>query len=222
MSTRAKAGNGKSADAPQAAESTARRQRRIQAEQDRRDSAKAAKKKGSEKKGPVQAGARRQPEKLPAQHLAKPGREADLALAPQFMAPDYRGSGKLEGFAAIVTGGDSGIGRAVAVLFAREGADVTIAYLDEHDDAAETQALHRGRGQALPARRRRRQEGEVRAEGRRQDASMPSAGSTCSSTTPPSRSTPTRSRTSPTSVSRRRSAPTSSATSTWRRRRCRT
>ncbi len=54
------------------------------------------------------------------------------------MAPDYRGSGKLEGFAAIVTGGDSGIGRAVAVLFAREGADVTVVYLDEHDDAAET------------------------------------------------------------------------------------
>ena len=87
----------------------------------------------------MQAGARRQPDKLPAQHLAKPGREADLALAPQFSAPDYQGSGKLAGFAAIVTGGDSGIGRAVAVLFAREGADVAIAYLDEHDDARETQ-----------------------------------------------------------------------------------
>jgi NAD(P)-dependent dehydrogenase (short-subunit alcohol dehydrogenase family) len=86
----------------------------------------------------VQAGARRQPEKLPAQHIAKPGHEAELDLAPQFLAPDYRGSGKLEGFAAIVTGADSGIGRAVAVLFAREGADVTVAYLDEHDDAAET------------------------------------------------------------------------------------
>jgi NAD(P)-dependent dehydrogenase (short-subunit alcohol dehydrogenase family) len=54
------------------------------------------------------------------------------------MAPAYRGSGKLEGFAAIVSGGDSGIGRAVAVLFAREGADVTVAYLEEHADAAET------------------------------------------------------------------------------------
>ena len=86
----------------------------------------------------MQAGARRQPEKLPAQHLAKPGREAELELAPRFMAPDYRGSGKLEGFAAIVTGADSGIGRAVAVLFAREGADVAVAYLDEHDDAEET------------------------------------------------------------------------------------
>jgi NAD(P)-dependent dehydrogenase (short-subunit alcohol dehydrogenase family) len=142
MSTRAKAGNGKAADAGQGAESTARRQRRIQAGQDQLDKGKAAKqgddKKGEEKKGAVQAGARRHPDKLPAQHLAKPGHEAELALAPQFMAPDYRGSGKLEGFAAIVTGADSGIGRAVAVLFAREGADVTVAYLDEHDDAAET------------------------------------------------------------------------------------
>ena len=130
---------GKARSPAPAAESTARKQRRIQAAQDRRDGAAAKKKKGDEKKRAVQARARRQPDKLPAQHLRKPGREADLELAPQFMAPDYRGSGKLEGFAAIVTGGDSGIGRAVAVLFAREGADVTVAYLDEHDDAAETQ-----------------------------------------------------------------------------------
>jgi NAD(P)-dependent dehydrogenase (short-subunit alcohol dehydrogenase family) len=72
--------------------------------------------------------------------LPKPGNEADLALAPRFAAPDYRGSGKLEGLKAIVTGGDSGIGRAVAVLFAREGADVAIFYLDEHEDARETAA----------------------------------------------------------------------------------
>jgi NAD(P)-dependent dehydrogenase (short-subunit alcohol dehydrogenase family) len=139
MSTRRSSGNGTKApaDDAQAAESTVRKQRRIQAEQDQRDQAARAKKKDDEKQA-VQAGARRQPDKLPAQHLAKPGREAELALSPQFMAPDYRGSGKLEGFAAIVTGGDSGIGRAVAVLFAREGADVTVAYLDEHDDAAET------------------------------------------------------------------------------------
>ena len=123
---------------------TARKQREIQATQDRKDAQKkAAKPPGSDdnekkEKKAVQAGARREPDQLPAQHLKKPGREADLELAPQFMAPEYRGSGKLEGFAAIVTGGDSGIGRAVAVLFAREGADVTVAYLDEHDDAAET------------------------------------------------------------------------------------
>ena len=137
MSTRRPSGNVKRpAEAP-AAKATARRQRRIQAEQDRSDQSAKAKKR-DDKKQPVQAGARRQPEKLPAQHIAKPGHESELALAPRFLAPDYRGSGKLEGFAAIVTGADSGIGRAVAVLFAREGADVTVAYLDEHDDAEET------------------------------------------------------------------------------------
>jgi NAD(P)-dependent dehydrogenase (short-subunit alcohol dehydrogenase family) len=61
------------------------------------------------------------------------------------MAPDYRGSGKLEGLAAIVTGADSGIGRTVAVLFAREGADVTVAYLEEREDAAETRRWRRRR-----------------------------------------------------------------------------
>jgi NAD(P)-dependent dehydrogenase (short-subunit alcohol dehydrogenase family) len=144
MSTRkntvdgAKAGRDAAASAAASA-ATARTQRRIQAEQDRRDSEAAAKKTAAKKaKSAVQAGARPHPEKPPAQHLGKPGREAELQLAPQFMAPDYKGSGKLDGFAAIVTGGDSGIGRAVAVLFAREGADLTIAYLDEHEDAAET------------------------------------------------------------------------------------
>ncbi len=119
------------------AATTARRQRAIQQDID----AKAKPAKASKtKKKPVQAGARRQPENpMPAQHLKKPGREADLALQPRYLAPDYRGSGKLDGMAAIVTGADSGIGRAVAVLFAREGADVTVLYLDEHEDAAQTQ-----------------------------------------------------------------------------------
>ncbi len=75
---------------------------------------------------------------MPGQHLSKPGREGEMALAPQYLAPDYQGSGKLAGMAAIVTGGDSGIGRAVSVLFAREGADIAIIYLNEHDDARET------------------------------------------------------------------------------------
>jgi NAD(P)-dependent dehydrogenase (short-subunit alcohol dehydrogenase family) len=57
---------------------------------------------------------------------------------PRFHAPDYRGSGKLARKVALITGGDSGIGRAVAVLFAREGADIAIAYLSEHEDAQET------------------------------------------------------------------------------------
>jgi short chain dehydrogenase len=54
---------------------------------------------------------------------------------------DYRAAGKLEGKAALITGGDSGIGRAVAIGFAKEGADVAIVYLDEHEDAASTKAL---------------------------------------------------------------------------------
>ena len=71
--------------------------------------------------------------------LDKPGMEADLDPSPQFMAPTYRGSGKLKGMTALITGGDSGIGRAVAVLYAREGADVAIVYLSEDKDAEETQ-----------------------------------------------------------------------------------
>ncbi len=71
--------------------------------------------------------------------MVKPGREAELELAPRFRAPDYRGSGKLQDFAALITGADSGIGRAVAVLFAREGADVAVAYHSSSDDARETQ-----------------------------------------------------------------------------------
>ena len=117
------------------ADRTAARQRRLQSTIDSKDSKP---KKASAQKKAVQAGVRRQPVRMPAQHLAKPGHESDLALAPRFEARDYVGIGKLAGMKAIVTGADSGIGRAVAVLFAREGADVALFYLNEHKDARET------------------------------------------------------------------------------------
>src|SRR5947209_6892131 len=76
---------------------------------------------------------------FPKQHLEKPGIESELRPRPAYEAPAYRGSDKLKGKVALITGGDSGIGRAVSTLFAREGADIAIVYLpEEQSDAEET------------------------------------------------------------------------------------
>ena len=120
--------------------------RKIQQGQDQKDARKKSAGSKSEVEPAVQAGARPQPTELPAQHIAKPGLQAELQLQPQYLAPDYLGSNKLQHMSALITGGGSGIGRAVAVLFAREGADVAIVYLDEDEDARETQRVVEAEG----------------------------------------------------------------------------
>ncbi|WP_043539957.1 SDR family oxidoreductase [Salinarimonas rosea] len=121
-------------------ENAARVAQEYRAIQERIDRADRTGQSGSAgREGPMQAGARPYPELPYAKtHQDKPGSEADLDPRPLYDAPFYRGSGKLDGMATIVTGGDSGIGRSVAVLFAREGADVTVVHLAEDEDAEET------------------------------------------------------------------------------------
>lgn len=83
----------------------------------------------------------------PAQHQRRqPGLQSPMRPQPKSGASDYVGSGKLRDRAALITGGDSGIGRAVAVLYAKEGADVAIVYLNEHKDARETKRLVEAQG----------------------------------------------------------------------------
>jgi len=101
------------------------------------------KKKATVMQFPQRHGSGRQQEPkspLPAQHQPRPGIEAKMEPRPKYEAPLYKGSEKLKDKIALITGGDSGIGRAVAVLYAREGADVAIVYLpEEQQDAKETQ-----------------------------------------------------------------------------------
>jgi NAD(P)-dependent dehydrogenase (short-subunit alcohol dehydrogenase family) len=119
----------------QQAEITAGEYREIQADIDRKDAAISNE---DTKAGPAQLGQRAYPGEFDEQHLEKPGQESRLSPRPMYDAPLYKGSDKLAGMTALITGGDSGIGRAVAVLYAREGADVAIVYLSEQQDAEET------------------------------------------------------------------------------------
>ncbi|MBS0360528.1 MAG: SDR family oxidoreductase [Proteobacteria bacterium] len=124
----------------QRANETAREGREIQDKVEARES-RSFKSDGEDKKAPPQTGARPYPTPpMSGKHLEKSGQEADLEQKPMWDAPYYKGSGKLQDKAALITGGDSGIGRAVAVLFAREGCDVAIAYLESDQDAQDTKA----------------------------------------------------------------------------------
>lgn len=86
------------------------------------------------------------PEEFPKQHQSQPGDQNKMHPEPEIIRKNYRGSGKLEGKIALITGGDSGIGRSVAVHFAKEGAKIAIVYLQEDDDAKETGEMVRDAG----------------------------------------------------------------------------
>jgi NAD(P)-dependent dehydrogenase (short-subunit alcohol dehydrogenase family) len=128
-----------------AARKTVRKHRALQKQVARADRRHPA----QEAKSAVQAGARRYPAPpFPKPHLPKPGQEAQLQPQPNYDAPYYQGSGKLRDKVALITGGDSGIGRAVAILFAREGARIAIVYLDEEEDARATARAVEREGQS--------------------------------------------------------------------------
>lgn len=87
-------------------------------------------------------------DQIPAQSQDRqPALESEMNPKPQYARESYQGSGKLQGKVALITGGDSGIGRSVAILYAKEGADIAIVYLDEHEDAKKTKELVEAEGQ---------------------------------------------------------------------------
>ncbi len=88
-----------------------------------------------------------QPKEFPEQEQKQPGDEYKMQPEPEIIKENYRGSQKLEGKTALITGGDSGIGRSIAVHFAREGANVCIIYLEENEDALETKKMVEAEGQ---------------------------------------------------------------------------
>jgi NAD(P)-dependent dehydrogenase (short-subunit alcohol dehydrogenase family) len=110
--------------------------------------AKAAPGRATKKRGKANGKLEQPKSPMPSQHQEKPGVEAKLKPRPKYDAPAYQGAGKLKEKVALITGGDSGIGRAVAVLFAREGADVAFTFLkEEKRDAEETKRAIEAEGQ---------------------------------------------------------------------------
>src|ERR687885_116914 len=99
-----------------------------------------------EEKDMAQSQDQKQAQQPPQHQDRQPGKESEMTPRPRAKDSEYRGSGKLRGKVALITGGDSGIGRAVAIAFAKEGADIAIGYLNEHGDAEETMRLVEEKG----------------------------------------------------------------------------
>jgi hypothetical protein len=98
--------------------------------------------------------AKNKPKSFPSQKQSPPGHESEMKPKPEVIRKNYKGSDKLKNKVALITGGDSGIGRSVAVHFAREGADIAIIYLNENKDALETKKMVEAEGRkclCLPA-----------------------------------------------------------------------
>lgn len=113
---------------------------------EKRPAEKAAAKKGGAKKEPAKKAGGKKGTLPPQKQERQPGIEAEMRPRPKAEDKAQKGSGKLSGKVALVTGGDSGIGRAAAIAFAKEGADVAVVYLDEHQDAEETRRLIEEKG----------------------------------------------------------------------------